>query len=250
MSRFFEELGCPLGNKRNHWSAASKQKNRALFTIWDDGISDDSYLLVPDGSAPWMKRPGGIQLRKDVELAFSFNLETLGVLCHAVDPLAIPRSRQYFNEKALLTLKLQRNGEKVVAVITGEIGIDFGTEGAVADRRSARRDAFDDLDEIPRGVEIPELQRNEGFAYKRNRMVRDHVIRMAKGRCEYCGEEGFLMPDGGRYLEAHHIIGLGDNGPDTVANVIGLCPKHHREAHFGDNAIGLNKEFERISSSR
>jgi 5-methylcytosine-specific restriction protein A len=89
----------------------------------------------------------------------------------------------------------------------------------------------------------------EGFAYKRNRMVRDHVVRRSKGRCEYCGEEGFLMANGNRYIEAHHIIGLGDNGPDTVTNVIGLCPKHHREAHFGERAIDLNTAFKEIVES-
>jgi 5-methylcytosine-specific restriction protein A len=249
MSKFFEELGCPLKNKRNNWSAASPAKGRALFTIWDDGINGESYLLVPDGSAAWMKRPGGIQLRKDIESAFSGNLEALGVLCHAVDPLVDPRSREYFDEKTLLTLELQRNGERITAAITGEIGVDAATRGAVIAQRSARKDAFDDLEEAPYGAEVPERLRTDGYTYKRNRMVRDHVIRRAKGCCEYCGEEGFLMRGGRPYLEAHHIIGLGDNGPDTVSNVIGLCPKHHREAHFGEKAIELNREFEAIIGS-
>jgi 5-methylcytosine-specific restriction protein A len=31
-----------------------------------------------------------------------------------------------------------------------------------------------------------------------------------------------------------------------MANVIGLCPGHHREAHYGANAERLEKEFLRI----
>lgn len=73
-------------------------------------------------------------------------------------------------------------------------------------------------------------------SYSRDSKIRTFVIDRAEGRCEYCGEQGFLMSDGkSRYLEAHHIISLADDGEDAVENVIALCPKHHREAHFGAN---------------
>lgn len=249
MSRLFEDLGCPLRNKRNHWSATAPNRKRTIFTIWDDGIKGNTYTLVSEGDAPWKKRPGAIQLRKDIELALSGNSEILGVLCHAVDPLAEPRSREYFDEKTLLTIELSRYGEKVVATITGEVTVEAALKGAVAENKSDRKDAFDDLDDTPEGAETPEQLRAEGVAFKRNGMVRDYVIRRAKGRCEYCGELGFLMRGGQRYLEAHHIIGLGDGGPDTVANVIGVCPKHHREAHFGVSALELNEAFQKIVQS-
>jgi 5-methylcytosine-specific restriction protein A len=245
ISKLFEELDCPL-KIGFHWSAASLERKRAVFTIWDDGIVGDEYILLPDGSPPWMKNPGGVQIQKDVEFALSGGVETLGILCHAVDPSAKRRKRQYFDEKSLLLLDLARQNEGVLAVISGEVGVDVAINGPTLEYSSKRQSAIDDLDEVPEGVLVPERLRMEGFAYKRNRMVRDHVVRRSKGRCEYCGEESFLMANGNQYIEAHHIIGLGDNGPDTVANVIGLCPRHHREAHFGEKALDLNKAFKAI----
>lgn len=245
ISKLFEDLGCPL-KIGYHWSATSPDGKRAVFTVWDDEIIDDKYILLPDGSPPWMKNPGGVQIRKDVEFALSIGVEALGVLCHKADPSAKKAKREYFDEKSLLVLDLAKQNEAVIAVIAGEVGVDAAIKGPTSEYSSKRQSALDDLDDVPEGALMPERLRVEGFAYKRNRMVRDHVVLRSKGRCEYCGEEGFLMKKGIRYIEAHHIIGLGNNGPDTVTNVIGLCPKHHREAHFGENAIDLNNAFKTI----
>ena len=219
---------------------------RAVFTLWDDGIVGNEYRLLHEG--PWMKRPGGVQLKKGIEVTLSAGLETLGVLCHAVDPLVEPRKRKYFEEKSLLALNLIKQGEEVMAVITGEVEVDVeaAIDGPVAEHTSARKSAIDDLGSVPEGALVPEQLRMQGFVYKRSRMVRDYVVHRASGRCEYCREQGFLMANGSRYIEAHHILGLGANGPDTVANVIGLCPGHHREAHFGEKALSLNEAFKTI----
>lgn len=69
--------------------------------------------------------------------------------------------------------------------------------------------------------------------YARDPRVRSAVMKRADGRCEYCGEAGFLKLDGSPYLECHHIIALANDGADRLANVIALCPNDHREAHFG-----------------
>lgn len=194
-----------------------------------------------------MKLPGGMQLKKDVEFAVSSGAEALGILIHAVDPSAIKWTRdKKFDQKSLLVLDLAKKDEGVVAIITGEIDVDSAINGPVAEHTSERKSAIDDLDGVPEGALVPELLRMHGFVYKRSRMVRDYVVHRAKGRCEYCGEQGFLMANGSRYIEAHHILGLGANGPDTVANVIGLCPGHHREAHFGEKAQSLNESFKTI----
>ncbi|MCF8140349.1 MAG: HNH endonuclease [Cyanobium usitatum Tobar12.5m-G36] len=233
ISKLFEELGCPL-KIGYHWSATSPDKKRAVFTVWDDEVLGNEYNLIPEGSLQWMHRPGGVQLKKDIEVALSSGIETLGILCHKVDPLASPPKRKYFDEKSLLVLNLIKQNEGVLAVISGEVSVDTAINGPVAEYSSERQSALDDLDGVPESALVPERLRVEGFAYKRNRMVRDHVVNRANGRCEYCGEKGFLMANGKRYIETHHIMGLGDNGPDTLANVIGLCPEHHREAHFGE----------------
>lgn len=55
-----------------------------------------------------------------------------------------------------------------------------------------------------------------------------------------------MMPGNILYLEAHHIISLGKDGPDTVENIIALCPNHHRQAYFGLDA----KKIEMAMTSR
>lgn len=105
-------------------------------------------------------------------------------------------------------------------------------------------DAIEDLNEIPVGVTEPEMTYRTSASYARDPKVRSYVITRANGNCEYCGEKGFLMSDGkSHYVEAHHIIALADDGKDTPENVIALCPKHHREAHFGMNRGQLEAEM-------
>ena len=248
ISKLFEELGCPL-KIGYHWSATSPDKKRAVFTVWDNEVNGSECILVPEGSPPYMKNPGGVQIKKDVEFALSRGVETLGVLCHAIDLSVESRKREYFDEKSLLVLDLVRQNEGVLAVITGEIDVDTAINGPTSEYISKRRPALDELDDAPEGALVPGRLRMEGFAYKRNRMVRDHVVHRSKGRCEYCGEEGFLIANGNRYIEANHIIGLGDSGPDTATNVIRLCPKHHREVHFRERAIDLSTAFKEIVES-
>ena len=105
-------------------------------------------------------------------------------------------------------------------------------------------DAIEDLNVWPAGAIAPEKTYRTSASYSRDTRIRSHVLNRAKGHCEYCGEEGFLMSDGkGHYLESHHIIALADEGQDTIENVIALCPKHHREAHFGASRTTLETEM-------
>lgn len=69
--------------------------------------------------------------------------------------------------------------------------------------------------------------------------VRRYVLLRANGKCEYCGEEGFTMANGQVYLETHHIVPLHEKGPDSVSNVVALCPNHHREAHHGKSRADI-----------
>ncbi|MCW2387116.1 hypothetical protein M2333_000162 [Sphingobium sp. B11D3B] len=82
-----------------------------------------------------------------------------------------------------------------------------------------------------------------GLVYVRDPKVRLAALERAAGRCEHCGATGFVRADGAIYLETHHIIPLSEDGLDTVANIVCLCPNHHREAHFGAEAAQLRKDF-------
>lgn len=103
--------------------------------------------------------------------------------------------------------------------------------------------ALTDLDYEIVGNSDPARALSIGYRFKRDGRVRLQVLQRAEGKCEYCGEQGFQLPDGTHYLEAHHIISLGMAGPDTLDNVIAVCPNHHREAHFGINRVNLETAF-------
>lgn len=74
-------------------------------------------------------------------------------------------------------------------------------------------------------------------------MVRKNALIRANGKCEWCGESGFVMADGKIYLETHHIVPLSEDGLDTEKNVAALCPNHHREAHHGVIKTEMRKKL-------
>jgi 5-methylcytosine-specific restriction protein A len=103
--------------------------------------------------------------------------------------------------------------------------------------------AVDDLSDVPKGNHFPDRAKVVTQVTKRDNQVRKYVLKRAKGKCEYCGVQGFTTTNGGFYIETHHIIALCDSGRDTVDNVIALCPQHHRQAHYGIDAESLEAEF-------
>ncbi len=120
------------------------------------------------------------------------------------------------------------------------------TGKCVITRGATVENAVDDLSDAPEGNSFPDRARTVVQVIKRDNQVRAHVIKRASGKCEYCGAQGFPTKSGSYYVEAHHIIALCDEGRDTVDNVIGLCPLHHRQAHYGKDAESLESEFVRI----
>jgi HNH endonuclease len=61
-------------------------------------------------------------------------------------------------------------------------------------------------------------------------------------RCQLCGGT-MTLPDGVRYAEAHHIRPLGQphDGPDTLENILCLCPNHHAALDYRAMPIDLAK---------
>jgi len=101
----------------------------------------------------------------------------------------------------------------------------------------------------PAGSEEVRRCEQAGLVYVRDPQVRSAALLRAAGCCEYCDVPGFARPDGAIYLETHHIVPLHEGGPDTVTNVICLCPNHHREAHFGATAARLREAFQKRLAS-
>jgi 5-methylcytosine-specific restriction protein A len=89
----------------------------------------------------------------------------------------------------------------------------------------------------------PERREVTSRAFDRNPVVRKNVLIRANGKCEWCGEPGFVMTDGKIYLETHHVVPLSEDGFDIEKNVAALCPNHHREAHHGAIKAEMRKKL-------
>jgi hypothetical protein len=83
----------------------------------------------------------------------------------------------------------------------------------------------------------------------RDSEVRRFALLRAKGKCQLCGAAGFLLPNGSMFLETHHVIPLAEGGPDSVNNVVALCPNHHREVHYGRVANTLRERLLKIAKA-
>lgn len=117
------------------------------------------------------------------------------------------------------------------------------TRGAEPDRYADQFDEVGDSDAAAR-------RDVSGQVFVRDPAVRAQVLLRARGKCEFCGVDGFLKYDGKVYLETHHVVPLSEGGPDKVGNVIALCPNHHREAHFSNKRAVLRRSLQDIISVR
>ena len=75
-----------------------------------------------------------------------------------------------------------------------------------------------------------------------SRIIRDTILtkrlkNIHKNQCQICGTA--IGPSDCEYSEVHHIMPLGipHNGPDSINNMIVLCPNHHAEFDYGYIAI-------------
>lgn len=249
---FFKKIGAPLLNPTWSWCAKSSDKSFAIFTVWDDLINpvDQTHSIWVPGDANWKSKNGAREKLKLMNWVIDTGAAVLGVRCVARDCNANTRKIAYFDEKSLLVMSLKRlNDDHFQATITGEIAADQIDEFLVNKKVCFRASVMDDLGDVPEGCMNPEHKSDNStsYAFKRDRMVREYVRLQAQGKCELCHKLGFLTESGENYLEAHHIIGLANDGPDTVENVIALCPEHHREAHYGAEKLAINEELTEIT---
>lgn len=69
-------------------------------------------------------------------------------------------------------------------------------------------------------------------SYERDQNL-NRLIKQARGEsCQICGHY-FLTPDGGRYVECHHLEHLANEGLDCSKNILVVCANHHRQLHYG-----------------
>ncbi len=98
---------------------------------------------------------------------------------------------------------------------------------------------------LPAGVAKPEKVKAEVTQIARDPKVREWVLVNANGHCECCLQPAPFKSreDGQPFLEIHHLVLLAEDGPDTVANAVALCPNCHRELHHGENGTALREQL-------
>jgi len=75
-----------------------------------------------------------------------------------------------------------------------------------------------------------------------------YALKRSKGACEGCSAPAPFEGKEGPFLEVHHLLRLGDGGPDHPENVIALCPNCHRRVHFGKDGEACNEKLLEIAN--
>lgn len=108
-------------------------------------------------------------------------------------------------------------------------------------RGASLRGSVDQFDLPPADDVSAERIETTRTVFVRDPGLRAAALLRANGRCEFCLQPGFTLPDGRVFLETHHVIPLSEGGSDSANNVAAVCPNHHREAHYGAGAADIRK---------
>jgi putative restriction endonuclease len=104
--------------------------------------------------------------------------------------------------------------------------------------------------DLPSGNEAEQADRIQSVVnrLKRDRSLTKRIKVIYDNQCQVCGEG--LEVAGGLYSEAAHIKPLGrpHNGPDTLSNLLCLCPNHH--VQFDNGGLFVDDEFRIVGTDR
>lgn len=96
---------------------------------------------------------------------------------------------------------------------------------------------------MPTGNETPQRIQSTAARYERDSMIVAETKRLAKGKCQLCGQDApFKTKNEEPYLECHHIVALAEGGADTMQNTVALCPNCHTKMHM----LNLEEDRERL----
>jgi hypothetical protein len=156
------------------------------------------------------------------DVAHLYSLEQMKRV--AIEQKAACRYPYYVNHGAALIIRSHHPAFDGAESIARSFGQDILTRPSVVPSRA------------------PLATSRSGHTYIRDPKVRESILKMANGHCERCAQRGFLTARGEYYLETHHIVGVSERGPDTIDNIIALCPTCHRQAHFGADRVRVENE--------
>jgi len=212
----------------------SKCEDYVLFLLGDEnGVPEKLYLIPSDFLADdnIKKRPYKSEYKFDIKVYYD-NVFDLGNgmrfygtpgVSHLVEEDKFPKT----DIDSKYSLSIDELPEKLLSLMDDS------------------RAPFEE--ETAKAVDFCESESHESkrVRYEAYRPLRDTKLsRMVKElhqfKCQICGFT-ILFASGERYAEAHHIkpISRPHNGPDTMSNIVCVCPNHHAMLDYG--AIELDK---------
>lgn len=134
---------------------------------------------------------------------------------------------------------VERAYRQIEALAGTATALTFETASALSDQELADRpDGLAWLEKC--GRENPERQSRLSRYIERG-AIGQKIKRERGGRCQFCEAMGrdpvcFMARSGKPYAEAHHVVPVSEmkDGSLGRANIVILCPNHHRQAHYGD----------------
>ena len=118
--------------------------------------------------------------------------------------------------------------------------------------RNAKKISFDEIQDM---IKKYSKTTHEDFRiprtyskFRRDRKIKSLAVRLANDHCQLCKNIApfFNKNNTEAFLEGDHIIELREGGPDTIENVIALCPNCHRKKTYWDNDSGVKKIIENL----
>lgn len=118
-----------------------------------------------------------------------------------------------------------------------------GSEEVVAQEVAKRANKKTIFERAKRAVGKPPSRLVQRSDFIRDPYVIAAVLLRSNGKCEMpgCTCDLFIKNDDSPYLEVHHVVPLSEEGDDTLINAAALCPRCHREQHFGKSRLTLRE---------
>lgn len=116
--------------------------------------------------------------------------------------------------------------------LTNDTNRPIFTTQDIEDTHNYLDDLFDEDDESDALADKAERERYQKIRARNRRAVQD-LKSLYKYQCQLTGTQfTFLMPSGRMYVEAHHLVPLGDGGADNPFNIVIVSAHIHRMFHY------------------
>lgn len=207
--KFIEDLDGVISAKDNQYMAALPGHGSICVQLIKNGRKKpDNSIYI---HCQWRDdlRSDGVEIGDDW-----YGKPSAGVIAPANNPLELSRVETF-----ILSVWVRTQGGK-----------QYGNLSPISNPPPAL-----DLDDPPIRVEsvVSRIIRDTRLA---NWVKRQHDY-----CCQICGHR-ISLPDGSGYAEGHHIRPLGGShvGPDSLGNILCLCPNHHALCDLGAMPLDLN----------